>query len=86
MRQMPQLLRDSGLELVAAFAYLVADIGRADFFEPAIKSFVKLLPKAGAMSDSQAAEWAATMTRRSEDGTSFGASNYYAYVARRGPL
>jgi SAM-dependent methyltransferase len=85
MRQMPQLLRESGLELVAAFAYLVADIGRADFFEAAIKSFVKLLPKAGAMSDSQAAEWAATMFRRSDEGKFFGASNYYAYVARRGP-
>jgi hypothetical protein len=55
MRQMPQLLQEAGLELVAAFPYVVDELGRADFWEPAIKSFVKLLPKAGAMTDSQAA-------------------------------
>ena len=84
MRQMPQLLREAGLELVLAFPNLVAEIGRADFFAPAIESFLKLLPKAGAMNDSQAAEWAAAMFRQSDRGTFFGACNYYAYVARRG--
>jgi SAM-dependent methyltransferase len=37
MRQMPQLLQEAGLELVAAFPYVVAELGRADFWEPAIK-------------------------------------------------
>jgi ubiquinone/menaquinone biosynthesis C-methylase UbiE len=83
MRQMPQLLREAGLELVAAFPYVLAELGRADFWEPAIKSFVKLLPKAGAMTDSQAAEWAAAMFRRSDRGMFFGASNYYGYVATK---
>jgi ubiquinone/menaquinone biosynthesis C-methylase UbiE len=84
MRQMPQLLRKAGLEMVAAFPYLVAEIGRADFYEPAIKSFLKLLPKAGAMSESQASAWADGMFVRSGEGTFFGACNYYGYVARRG--
>lgn len=83
MRQMPQLLREADLELVAAFPYVVAELGRADFWGSAIKSLVKLLPKAGAMTDSQAAEWAAAMFSRSDQGTFFGASNYYGYVARR---
>lgn len=83
MRQMPQLLREAGLQLVAAFPYVVAELGRADFWESAIKSFVKLLPKAGAMTDSQAAEWAAAMFRRSDQGTFFGACNYYGYVAAK---
>jgi ubiquinone/menaquinone biosynthesis C-methylase UbiE len=83
MRQMPQLLRDTGMELVAAFGYVVADVGRADFWDTSIKSLVKLLPKAGAMTESEAAEWAATMFRRSEQGTFFGASNYYGYVAAK---
>jgi hypothetical protein len=30
MRQMPQLLREAGLEVVATLAYVVADVGRAD--------------------------------------------------------
>jgi hypothetical protein len=33
MRQMPQLLREAGLQLLAAFSYVVADVGRADFWE-----------------------------------------------------
>jgi ubiquinone/menaquinone biosynthesis C-methylase UbiE len=83
MRQMPQLLREAGLQFIAAFSYVVADVGRADFWEPAIKSFVKLLPKAGAMTEAAAAEWVASMCRRSDEGTFFGASNYYSYVAAK---
>ncbi len=83
MRQMPQLLHDAGLELLAAFPYVVAEMGRADFWESAIQSLAKLLPKAGAMTDSEASEWAAGMSRRSDQGTFFGASNYYGYVARK---
>jgi ubiquinone/menaquinone biosynthesis C-methylase UbiE len=81
MRQMPQLLREAGLQLVAAFAYVVADVGRADFWDSAIESFTRLLPKAGAMTEYQAAEWAGAISRRSDQGTFFGASNYYGYVA-----
>ena len=83
MRQMPQLLREAGLQLVASFAYVVADVGRADFWDTAIKSFIKLLPKARAMTESQAAEWAGAMFRRSDEGTFLGACNYYAYVAAK---
>jgi ubiquinone/menaquinone biosynthesis C-methylase UbiE len=81
MRQMPQLIREAGLKLIAAFPYIVADLGRANFWEGAIKSFVTLLPKAGAMTESQAAEWVAGMLGRSAKGTFFGASNFYGYIA-----
>lgn len=81
MRQMPQLLREAGLQFVSAFAYVVPDVGRADFWETSIKSLIKLLPKSGAMTESQAAEWAGSMFRRSEQGTFFGACNYYSYIA-----
>ena len=83
MRQMPQFLREAGLDLIASFAYVVADMGRADFWEPLLTSLVKLLPRAGAMTDSEAADWTAAMRRRSDQGTFFGASNYYAYIARK---
>ena len=83
MRQMPQLLRDAGLELVASFSYVVADIGKADFWLSGIQSFRRLLPKAGAMTASDADAWADAMFKRSEQGVFFGASNYYGYVAQR---
>lgn len=83
MRQMPQLLRDAGLDLTASHAYIVADIGKADFWAPAIQSFVRILPKAGAMSDTAARMWVDAMVKRSEEGIFFGASNYYGFVATR---
>jgi ubiquinone/menaquinone biosynthesis C-methylase UbiE len=83
MRQMPQLLREAGLQLVTSFAYVVPDVGRADFWDTLIKSLVKLLPKAGAMTESQAAAWADAMFRRSDHGSFFAACNYYGYVAAK---
>jgi len=35
------------------------------------------------MTESQAEAWAAAMLERSEQGTFFGASNYYAFVAMK---
>ncbi|MDM0049722.1 methyltransferase domain-containing protein [Variovorax sp. J22R115] len=83
MRQIPGLLRDAGFELSVSFSYVVADIGHADFWTSAIQSFRRLLPKAGAMTESVAQSWADTMFKRSEQGVFFGASNYYSFVARR---
>lgn len=83
MRQMPQLLNGAGLDLTASFSYVIADIGKADFWEPAIQSFVRLLPKAGAMSEIEARAWADTMFNRSAHGVFFGACNYYSFVATR---
>jgi ubiquinone/menaquinone biosynthesis C-methylase UbiE len=83
MRDMPRLLAQSGLQLERAFAYVVADIGRPDYFASTIPSFVKLLPSAGVMSEAQAAAWAQEVDARSAQGTFFGATNFYSYVARR---
>jgi ubiquinone/menaquinone biosynthesis C-methylase UbiE len=83
MRDMPRLLREAGLQLESAFPYVVADIGKADFFAGTIPSFVKLLPRAGAMTEAQAAQWASDMLARSDQGIFFGATNFYSYVARR---
>ena len=83
MRQMPQLLREADLQLLSTFAYIVADVGRADFWDTSIKSLTRLLPKAGAMTEAQAADWVAAMFRRSDQGTFFGACNYYSYLAAK---
>ncbi len=55
MRQMPRLVPAASLELVASFPHALADIGKADFFLPALESFRKLLPKSGVMSEEKAA-------------------------------
>lgn len=82
MRQMPYLLRDAGLELVTSFSYVLADIGKADFWVPAIESFRKLIPQSGVMPAEQIDAWADARLKESEEGVFFGASNYYSYIAR----
>ena len=76
MRQMPRLLRDAGLALVASFPYVLAEIGQADFFVPAIASFRRLIPVAGTMTEAEANAGRMPCQR-----VFFGASNYYGYVA-----
>jgi ubiquinone/menaquinone biosynthesis C-methylase UbiE len=83
MRQLPGMLRTAGFELVQSFPNVVAEIGSADFWLPAIESFRKLVPQAGAMSDAEINAWADARLADSAAGTFFGASNYYAYIARR---
>jgi hypothetical protein len=83
MHQMPGLLREAGLTLVHAFPSVVADIGTADFWVPAIESFRRLVPQAGMMDAATINAWADARLQESTDGAFFGASNYYAYVARR---
>jgi SAM-dependent methyltransferase len=83
MREMPRLLREVGLKLTASFAYVVADIGKADFFAPGLQALARLLPRSGAMTEGEARAWVDAMLKRSEEGTYFGASNFYSYVATR---
>ncbi|RZL88562.1 MAG: methyltransferase domain-containing protein [Variovorax sp.] len=83
MRQMPRLLRGSGLELVATFPHMLAEIGRADFWLSGIQAFRVLIVKAGVMGKEEVDAWADTLIRDSDEGVFFGACNYYSFVARR---
>lgn len=83
MREMPQLLLEVGLSLDAAFGYVVADIGKADFMAPGLQSMLRVLPRSGAMTESEARTWVESMMRRSDQGIYFGAINFYSYVAMR---
>ncbi len=83
MRQMPRLLREAGLELVTSFSYILAEMGKADFWVPALESFRKLLPQSGVMTGEEANAWVDARLQESAEGVFFGASNYYSYVARR---
>jgi ubiquinone/menaquinone biosynthesis C-methylase UbiE len=83
MRQMPRLMTEAGLELVASFQHVLAEIGSANFWLSALESFRKLVPKAGVMSEEETAEWVDGLLKDSRNGVFFGACNYYSYVATR---
>src|SRR5262245_65797469 len=83
MRQMLRLLRSAGLALVGWRSYVLAEIGRADFWLSAIARFQPLLPASGTMSESEAKTLADALLKASDEGVFFRASNYYSYVATR---
>ncbi len=83
MRRMPDLLAAAGLDLTAHFPYVVTDIGRADYWTPALESFRKILPAAGAMTTTEAGAWVDARFDESTRNVFFGSSNYYSYVARK---
>jgi ubiquinone/menaquinone biosynthesis C-methylase UbiE len=83
MRQMPRLIRQTNLEMIRTFPYIMAEVGEGDFWLSAIDSFEKLAPKSGAMTEAEATSWANELHEASDEGVFFGASNYYTYIARR---
>lgn len=83
MREMPRLLKDAGLQIVASFSHVLADIGKADYWLPALEAYRRLLPNSGAMDAESANHWVDARLRESAEGVFFGASNYYSYVATR---
>jgi ubiquinone/menaquinone biosynthesis C-methylase UbiE len=83
LRQLPLLLTTAGLQIVQAFAYVVADIGKADFWAASVESMRKLLPAAKTMTAAEAAAWAEERNRESAKETFFASCNYYSYIARK---
>ena len=83
MRQMPRMLRAAGLELVACFPHVLAEVGRAEFWLSGIEVYRRLIPKAGTMTEEEANAWAGALVKDAENGVFFGASNFYSYVARK---
>ena len=83
MRAMPGLLAKARLDLNWSRAYVVADIGSADFWLPSITSFRVLLPAAGTMSAAEANSFVDELERASAENRFFAASNFYTYVAQR---
>src|SRR5712691_10349542 len=83
MRQMPRVLRTAGLALIAAFPYVLADIGTADDWLASVESYRRVLPQGGTMTVAEADAWADALRQDSEAGVFFGAYNFYSYVAKQ---
>jgi hypothetical protein len=83
MRDMPRLLQVAGLELVQADGVLYANVGAGSFWANAAETYGIVLTRSGLLSPAVADDGRAFQSRSVQDGTFFGASNYYTYVARR---
>jgi ubiquinone/menaquinone biosynthesis C-methylase UbiE len=80
MRQMPWLAAANGFEVEQSFAYLLSEIGSASFFTGMFPALPVLLPKAGVADEATAQAWVDQQMAYSQDGTFFGAINFYTYI------
>jgi len=83
MRDLPRLLRQAGLELVAANGTLYANIGEGAFWAKSAEAYSVVMSRSGQLPSEIIEQWRAYQARSAQDRTFFGASNYYSYLARR---
>jgi SAM-dependent methyltransferase len=83
MRDMPRLLRDAGLELSEATPHVYAEIGSGSFFANFAESYATVLGSSGLLTEGEVERWRTELAQSVVEGTFFGASNYYTYLARR---
>ena len=76
-------LREGFSGKVVGFPYILAEVGKAEFWASGIDSYFRLVIKSGMMTEEYMKDWAAGLVKDSEEGIFFGASNYYGYVAEK---
>ena len=84
MRELPRLLQKAGLRLIATQAHVYAEAGSSSFMLGLAETYAPLAASTGLLPSAEVDAWLADQRRSSEEGTFFGACNYYASVARRG--
>ncbi len=83
MRELPRLLPQAGLRLIATQAHVYAEAGSSTFMLNLAETYAPLAASTGQLSAAQLDAWLADQRRSASDGTFFAACNYYAYLARR---
>jgi SAM-dependent methyltransferase len=83
MRQFPELLPGSSLELEDFLPEVLAEAGKAGFFESMLDSYTPSMVAAGHLDEETARRWSATHHAASEAGTFFGSCNFVTYILRK---
>jgi ubiquinone/menaquinone biosynthesis C-methylase UbiE len=83
MRRLPRMAKSAGLQIERVFPYLIAEVGKADFFSGMIRTLGPMLVSSGIADEHEAEEIASDLQRACDEGTFFGACAYYGYVLRK---
>ncbi len=83
MRDLPRLLQQAGLEIMATTAYVYAEIGTGTFFAGFAEAYAPLVQRAGLLTAGQVEDWLLEQRRAVEQHTFFAACNFYTYLTRR---
>lgn len=83
MRQFPEMLPGSGLELEDFLPDVLGEAGQAGFFKSMLDSYTPATVAAGNLDEESARQWSATHHAASDAGTFFGSCNFVTYVLRK---
>ena len=83
MRDLPRLLQNADLDLVAADGTVYADIGTGSFWVNAAEAYAAVLERSGLLPGAVVESWRAEQADANARRAFFGASVYYTYLARR---
>src|SRR6478736_2167619 len=80
IRQLPRLLFDTGFGIGSHRSYVIADVGRAEFFSEQLTTWRRLLPVSGVISKGDADLLMNGLESASAAGTLFWANNFYTFI------
>ncbi|WP_170482730.1 methyltransferase domain-containing protein [Ruegeria arenilitoris] len=83
MRRLPRLAKAVGFSVERFFPYLIAEAGTPKFFAGLVTTIGPMLVSSGVSSEEEAAAIAKDLNTAADEGTFFGACNYYGYVLRK---
>jgi SAM-dependent methyltransferase len=83
IRQLLGLLADAGFAIESHRAYVIADVGHAEFFSENLTTWRRLLPVSGVIGKGDADLLMNDLKAASAAGTLFRANNFYTFVARK---
>jgi ubiquinone/menaquinone biosynthesis C-methylase UbiE len=83
MRQLPRLFAETGFAIESHRSYVIADVGRAEFFAENLSTWRRLLPVSGVIGKEAADLLMDNLDAASAAGALFWANNFYTFIARK---
>jgi hypothetical protein len=77
------MAKSAGLSIERCFSYLIAEVGKPDFFAGLVDTIGPMLLSSGVSSQEESDGIAADLKAAVDEGTFFGACSYYGYVLRK---
>ena len=82
MRELPTLLRTSGLEIVGFYSNVLAEAGAGQFFSSLAETYIPMVVRAQLISEERAEDWLNAYREASSSKRIFASCNYYTYIAQ----
>jgi ubiquinone/menaquinone biosynthesis C-methylase UbiE len=83
MRFMPVLLMQAGAEIIETLVMPYAEIGQAKYWKSLAETYGVRIAPLGLLPQTDVDKWMNWLKQASEEGTFFGVSNYFTYIARK---